>query len=48
MEEEIPETLEDRISESEELLKFYKGKETVLAKAERLRIEGRLKELKEQ
>ena len=48
MEEEVPETLEERISELEDLLKFYKGKETVLAKAERLGVEGRLKELKEQ
>ena len=47
MEVEVKEALEDLISEQEEIFKFYKGKETTFAKAEKLAAEGRLKELKE-
>ncbi len=48
MEVEASESLEERIAELEDLLKFYKGKESALAKAERPLVEVRLKELKEQ
>ena len=42
------ETLEERISELEENLRFLKGKETVMAKATKFGLEAQLKELKEQ
>ncbi len=47
MEVEVKECVEDWISEQEEILKFFKNKETTFAKAEKLAAEGRLKELKE-
>ena len=47
MEVEVKEVLEDLISEQEEILKFFKGKETSFARAARLAAESRLKELKE-
>ena len=45
MEVEVQESLEDLISEQEEILKFFKGKETSFARAARLAAESRLKEL---
>ena len=46
--EEEVETLEDRISELEENLKFYKGKDTAFANSVRPDLEAQLKILKEQ
>ena len=45
VEVDTKETVEDQISEQEELLKFYKGKETVCAKAAKQTAEAKLKEL---
>jgi hypothetical protein len=47
METEVEESLEELISEQEELLKFLKGKESSFAKGQRAQAESKLKDLRD-
>jgi hypothetical protein len=47
METEVEESLEELISEQEELLKFLKGKESSFAKGQRAQAESRLRDLRD-